>query len=406
MDVQIFIILFIISATVKILFLEFYWSDISIPKDDEHDYIATAMYINSGNSWISEDAPNSRPLLLSLIISPFLDLGIYPIRILLILISSITPFLMYSLSKKAFNLTSIQSVIPALIWIFYPPEIWYSGLILTESLTGLLALGSTLCFIMAKDSNKITTSMCLGVLLGCLILTKSSYVYLPVLLVGLNVFIKFRCGYTMLNITQTVLVIGIIGIVTSPVIIRNYNTIESILPIESRMPYGMVVSNGDFTSPLIQNGAYDKNIASAQKIVQMKQQGDSYNVLKSYALSVVLTQIQTNPGQIHKILISRTYNFWGSRPDPFNPSITMNDIIMSIIWIPILLLFISSFRFYKSLNFWIFVLIVIYAFLTTILFWSSPRFRFPVDGLIILISTASGLKWGEGIFTYWKQQYD
>ena len=31
---------------------------------------------------------------------------------------------------------------------------------------------------------------------------------------------------------------------------------------------------------------------------------------------------------------------------------------------------------------------VLYAFLTTLLFWGTPRFRFPVDGIIIIIAAA------------------
>ncbi len=104
-------------------------------------------------------------------------------------------------------------------------------------------------------------------------------------------------------------------------------------------------------------------------------------------------ELSSNGKIVPKILFERTINFWGSRPDPFDSQVTRNDIILFIIWVPILLLFVSSFRFYRSMEFWIFMSIIFYAYITTIIFWSSPRFRFPIDSLVIILATISVLKW-------------
>ena len=91
-------------------------------------------------------------------------------------------------------------------------------------------------------------------------------------------------------------------------------------------------------------------------------------------------------------LMNRTLNYWGSRPDPFDPQITANDMVLGIIWIPILILFIFALRFYKCTNIWIFMTIILYSYVTTIIFWSSPRFRFPTDSLIIILASVSILR--------------
>ena len=70
-----------LSILVRIVFLEFYWIDTNAAWDDEPVYISVAEYIRSGNSWISKDAPSTRPILLSVLISPLVELSNHTINI-------------------------------------------------------------------------------------------------------------------------------------------------------------------------------------------------------------------------------------------------------------------------------------------------------------------------------------
>ena len=392
-NVQILIGLFLLSALIRILFLELYWPDPTIAWDDEPDYLAVASYIKSGQSWISYDAPSTRPLLLSIIISPLLDLGVHSIRILLVLISSITPICIYYLSKKAFILTRTESLIPSLVWVFYPPAIWYSSLILTETLTALLITIITLCLVTIRKYPRTSLIITVGIIFSCLTLARSSYVYLPILIIFLSIFFKVLTKTTFINIKQWIIIAATIVIITSPVIIRNYNSIGSFIPTETRLAYGLILSNGDFNSPIIQEGGYDKNSTNVLKYAQLANDNASYAAQKSFVLLAIKQELSSNGKIVPKILFERTINFWGSRPDPFDSQVTRNDIILFIIWVPILLLFVSSFRFYRSMEFWIFMSIIFYAYITTIIFWSSPRFRFPIDSLVIILATISVLRW-------------
>ena len=391
-NVQLAISLFLVSAFIRILFLELYWPNTDITWDDEPDYVSLAEYIKSGQSWINQEAPTTRPVLLSLIISPLLDLGTHIIRISLVLISSLTPIFVFYLSKKAFGLTKIQSLLPSAIWAFYPPAIWYSGLILTESITSLLVTITALCLINIKESSRIYFVILTGITIGCLILARSSYVYLPMFIIAASICSKVLFKTSLINIKSILLIVGTVGLITSPIIIRNYNTIGSILPIASRLPYGLVVSNGDMTSPIIKQGGYDKLSPAMFKLSELNKLETSYSDLVVYAKSTVFKELRTNSSMIPQVLVNRTFNYWGSRPDPFDPRITINDIILGIIWIPILIAFLLALRFYKSSNFWIFMILILYAYLTTMIFWSSPRFRFPSDSLIIILASVSVLK--------------
>ena len=390
--IQLMLGILALSILVRIFFLEFYWIDTNATWDDEPVYLIIAEYIKSGESLINEHAPNTRPLLLSILISPLLDLNIHWIRVVLVLISSLTPILIFYLVKKAFGFSDIQALLPSVIWIFYPPAIWYSGLILTDSLTSLLVTLTVLSITIMKSSSKTYFVILTGVVIGCLILARSSYIYLPICLIGASVYSKLILKKNWIDIKKWLLIIVVIGVTTSPVIIRNYNTIGSILPIESRLSYGLVLSNGDLTSEIIKLGGYDKSSSNFIRLNELNHLETSYPELNSYAISVVFEELRTNTIMIPQILTKRTLNYWGSRPDPFEPRITTNDIILGIIWIPILVLFMSALRFYRSSNFWIFLILILYSYVTTIIFWSSPRFRFPTDSLIIILASVSILR--------------
>ena len=216
------------SIIVRMLFLEIYWADTNSAWDDEPVYIFVAEYISSGNSWISKDAPSTRPILLSVLISPLVELSNHTIRVSLVLISSFTPILIFYLSKKAFQLNDMEALIPSLIWVFYPPAIWYSGLILTESLTSLLITATTLCLLIIKDSPKNHFVILTGVLMACLILTKSSYVYLPFFILAISILCSLKSRKLLIEVKKWSLIAITIVLITSPIIIRNYNTIGSI----------------------------------------------------------------------------------------------------------------------------------------------------------------------------------
>ena len=290
-------------------------------------------------------------------------------------------------------LTHSQSLIPSLVWVFYPPAIWYSGLILTESLTALLITIVALLLITIREYSKISLIITIGISFSCLMLSRSSYVYLPILIMISSIVIKATTTNTFINIRQWIIIVATIVIITSPVIIRNYNSIGSFIPTETRLAYGLILSNGDLNSPIIQEGGYDKNSTNVLKYAQLANDNASYAAQKSFVLLAIKQELSSNGKIVPKILFERTINFWGSRPDPFDSQVTRNDIILFIVWVPILLLFVSSFRFYRSMEFWIFMSIIFYAYITTIIFWSSPRFRFPIDSLVIILATISVLRW-------------
>jgi hypothetical protein len=97
-----------------------------------------------------------------------------------------------------------------------------------------------------------------------------------------------------------------------------------------------------------------------------------------------LEGIRQDPGLFLEALFHRAVNFWTPRPDPYDSTWTANDWVMSLIWFPTLLFSVVSFQRASWKIDWPLLAVIGYAFLVTLPFWGTPRFRFPVDPLIIL----------------------
>ena len=98
-QIWLILVLFILTVSLRLIFLETYWDNPSSLWDDEYDYVYLSKYINEGGSWISETMPNSRPPLLSIILAPIAEYDPYVMRIYLVCLSSTSTiflFLLYS----------------------------------------------------------------------------------------------------------------------------------------------------------------------------------------------------------------------------------------------------------------------------------------------------------------------
>ena len=141
----------------------------------------------------------------------------------------------------------------------------------------------------------------------------------------------------------------------------------------------IMVSNVPLTHPAIQAGMYFKNSEELQFLA--KQPEGMWN---SLGLELALRHIGQNLALLLRPLLNRALNFWTPRPNPYDPSWDRNDWIMLVVWLPILMLFLSSFFKWSWRNDWPALVMILYAFIFTLPFWGTPRFRFPVDPLIVL----------------------
>ena len=237
--------------------------------------------------------------------------------------------------------------------------------------------------------NKSSTNICiLGITFGLLAITRSLYLFLPIAVLLFYLAYFFICEYKIKTIRDnlTTLLLGVLMflVVLSPWILHNMVLYDRFIPHSTQGGHLLLVSNGMLDSPEIRSGKYTKDILEIPELVNS-------NNLNAYEFDLVkreiaLNSIRSNFTSLPQPIFNRVKNFWTFRPDPYDSLWTTNDFIMAVIWIPVIVFFIIGIFSIPIRVTLPFILVILYACFMVIPFWGSPRFRFPVDALIILIA--------------------
>ena len=170
----------------------------------------------------------------------------------------------------------------------------------------------------------------------------------------------------------------------SPWIIKNYFQLNEYVPTTTRLGYGLWLSNNDFSSKLIKNGGYERTENFKKEIEYSK----SFDPIKqsNYLKEKAFKEIKNNKLEFMQACIFRFLNFFNPKPNPYK-KFSLKDMIMITYFSPFLILFFMS-LINKNYNFKKIILltIIFYSLITHIPFYGIPRFRFPVDSLIILLA--------------------
>lgn len=369
--------LFLLSLVVRLMFLILIKGIDSPPQGDEGGYIKLGDYLlgKAPESFFIFRAP-----LAGFIFTPFfLIFGSTSqiARLVNVFISSVFAPLIFSILKIKFDKEK-PSFYLSLFWVFYPPSIFYSSMITSETLAGLLILIFIFVFQKNEMKIKINNFIYLGILCGLISLTRSSYYYLPFFILFFFIY-----KYQLELIKAYLLFILSFYATLSPIIVYNYQTFGSFLPSEPRLGYGLYLCNNDLNNPEIKKGGYFRD-------EYLKQRKVNYNNLKDMYLDDIslkektLEYMSENKTKLITPMINRYLNFWSFRPNPMKNSYTINDIIMFFVWLPILFLYCFTLLSRRLNVIELLNLIIFYTSITVLPFWGIARFRFPVDSLIFI----------------------
>lgn len=377
------IIIIICSLILRVLYLYFIEGmNFNTGEDDEHYYrIALEAAENGLVNWNSHD----RPPLISLIIVPIVKItngyfALIFIKLLMITISAITVIVLYFLSLEVTKNYKV-SLLVSLIFCFYPYSIFISTRLYTENLAALLICLISLFLTKFFHDHKSKFLIIASFMMGLLSLTRSSYFYLPFFVSILILFINTNFIKKILFIMKVFL---IFFITLSPWIIKNYIQLNEFVPTTTRLGYGLWLTNNDFSSSLIKKGGYERTQKFKKEILLSKKLDpiSRSNYLKEKALE----EIKNNKLGFLKACVFRFINFFNPKPNPYK-NFLLKDLVMIIYFSPLLtIFFISLFKQDYKFNKIVLLTIIFYALITHLPFYGFPRFRFPVDSLIFLIS--------------------
>ena len=381
--INIFLII-IISLSLRVVNLYYLEGLTGVFIEDSADYYSIAQHAekNGLSKWLS----HSRPPLISLIIIPILkifnqSLSIIFIKVLMVFISIGTCIALYFLTIEITKNKKI-SFVTSLIYSFYPLSIFFSAKLLTENLASLLICLISIFFIKFIDKHNFKFLIIASFLLGLLSLTRSAYYYLPIFL---SFLILFTNVSFIKKIISIFILIFIFFVTLSPWIIKNYVQLNELIPTTTRLGYGLWLSNNDFTSDIIKKGGYEKT----QKFKNGLRYSDKFDhpLKKSdYLKKKALVEIQNNKAEFIKSCIYRFLNFFNPKPNPYK-NFHLKDLVTIIFFSPFLLFFfLSLIKKNHDLKKKVLLILIIYSLAAHMPFYGFPRFRFPIDSLIFLLS--------------------
>ena len=377
------IALFTLALVVRLIYL-IVISGLNAPFDgDEIEYHNFATSLSENGEYRTEKGRATRPP-----VTPFLISMVYLVtgpdptaaRVLGVVISSLVPGMLYIVGML-FTRNRRVVLLAAFAFTLYPPAIFYAPMILTENLTSLLVITSLGSYLWASQKRTALSVIATGVIWTILGLNRSVFILTPIAFLIIQLIVT-RFGTQDWIWSRKMWLIGIAAFVItlSPWIIRNAVILDSFVPTTTRSGALLLMTNGTLDSEEIKSGQYFKN----PELFTIDGTGMNEVEIDAIKRKRALDELSENWTQLPQPLFNRAKNFWTFRPDPYDPSLTRNDVIMSVIWIPVLLFFfLSSFVRSWKRN-WPILTFILLTFVLTLPFWGTPRFRFPVDSLLIL----------------------
>lgn len=146
------------------------------------------------------------------------------IRYIQLIISLVTLWMIYKVSRKVTGLTA--SLIVLLVCSIYPPFIWSNGAVLTETLATFFLMLYIYVQLLVFDKKTNISALLGGALMGLLVLTRSEFLILILPIYAFHFFWKKEKKLTLRLLLFTC--IGT-GIVLSPWVIRNAVTLHEVV---------------------------------------------------------------------------------------------------------------------------------------------------------------------------------
>ena len=352
---------------------------------DEPEYQGYAVSFLQGEGWHNGPRYSTRAPLTSLLL-----VGVYRVtgidtraaRWAMVVVSALAAPAVFVLGQLIFDDRWRLPLVASLFWVFYPPSVFYAGMILTENLAALLIVLGVAGFLWSSRTGRIAPAAFTGALWAAGALNRPFALLVPCAFLIGQLLVRKKNPWPWAR-SQWLVGLAAFIIVMAPWTIRNYRIHHVFMPATS---YGGIMissTNANLDNPVVQAGSYYHD-PQIRRYIQSQPEA----LWNSVGLGITLDHVRQNMGLFLRAVVNRAKSFWTPRPDPYDPSWTLNDWLMTAVWVPTLILYAASFRWLPWRRDWPGLAMILYAFLFTLPFWGTPRFRYPIDPLIILRAVA------------------
>ncbi|MBM3935009.1 MAG: hypothetical protein FJ319_12045 [SAR202 cluster bacterium] len=372
---------------------------------DEQAYHSVAESFVEGNGWQDYAGRKSflPPVFPAVLVAAYAVAGPHEgvARAVSLLIASLVAPLVFLLVRELLPGRAAVAMLSAAAWAVYPPAVYYANKALTENLAALLAVASVLSFVVAGKTGRGWAAAATGAVWAAAALNRPAFLFFPLFVVAAQAAMSRLKGVQWRwSARQWALGLTAFIAVIAPWTVRNYVEHGVFMPVHSAGGIVLWICNGDLTHPLVQAGMFYVGDPDDVAYLSLLPEAEADAVSQGWAIDEIKRNWRLLPAPV----LNRAKNFWTPRPDPYDPSLTFNDIVMWVFFGPVLVLFVGSALLHRWRLSWPLTATIAFAFMMTLPFWGSPRFRFPVDTLIIVFAAACLADVATRIRTLWAKR--
>ena len=311
------------------------------------------------------------------------------VRIAQCILGALTILLIYEIGRCCFD--EAVGLLSAILYALWPTALLYSSQLSSEALYAFLFCWFILTALKFGERPNWFQAIGAGLLLGLAMLTRSNAALMAILVVPWVLW-QFR-GTPRLIIRG--LAISLIAIATLvPWTVRNYGVFHSLIPFETGGgdvvlgSYNRVVASdphyyGYWVYPTSELPEYRDRITAPNNEV----------VRDRVELQIGLQWLRDHPEKWWYLLETRFIRSWTPFLEARSPRLYRYGMLAS--WGPVMVMTALAF-FPTALWFvrndhpgWIVHLGVMHFVLTALIFWGASRFRYPVEGLCIILASST-----------------
>jgi 4-amino-4-deoxy-L-arabinose transferase-like glycosyltransferase len=304
-------------------------------------------------------------------------------------LDTLTILLIFEIGRRSFR--NAVALLAAAVYTVWPTALLYSSQLLSDPLYTFIFCWFLLTSLQFAERATWTHSIAAGVLLGLAMLTRGNGVMMVGLLVPWSVW-QFRRTPRVIVRGLAISFLAVVMLV--PWTVRNYWKLHAFVPFDT--------SGGD-----VMLGSYNRIVATdphyygywiypTAELPEYRNEITAPNdevVRDHLEIRLALRWMGDHPDKWWYLIESRFRRSWTPFLQPQSPMLYRAGMLVS--WGSVLTLlilgFIPSAIYFVHTNHagWILHLAILHFVLTALIFWGSSRFRYPIEGVCIILASAT-----------------
>jgi 4-amino-4-deoxy-L-arabinose transferase-like glycosyltransferase len=323
------------------------------------------------------------------------------VRVVQAVLGTLTCLLVYLLAREIFGPPA--GFLAGLTAAVYPPLIFYTGVLLTETLTACLLTAASCCLVASarhKRSGRDIAVILSGLLLGFTVITRSIFlVAVPFVLLWLMFLAQGWRGWRP-GVRMVLMLLVPIVLVIAPITARNWQIHGRLVPISTNGGVNFFLAHGGTEQAKNEVRSLpaewsEGEITGISSRTQPEEEAYFYQLGWTYLRGHVLPTLRSLPGKLRAMYWASDY--WPARSGQLAILHAADSIIWRIGILPLSILSLPLLRGPQLRRTLLLALIILSTLVIPLVFWAQPRFRLPLVPSFIVLAAGAVVTLGRRI---------